>query len=390
MTDGQKKIRVAQVITRMDWGGSPDILRMLAAKLDGRLFDQHFFIGDTRYPSAATKAFFRDYSEKITFIPALRRDVHPLLDMAACWQLYRHFRATGFDIVHTHTAKAGALGRIAARLAGVRAVVHTAHGHNFYGYFNRMGSAAVVVAERMLSGITDRLMVLTELELADCLSQRICPAEKLALVRTAFDMRPAVEPQQRLEMRRRRGIADSDEVIGFVGRLEPVKGADTFIEACLALLAQRRQCRVIIAGEGSLRPELEQQVDQANMRQRVDFLGWVDDAAGLMPLFDVLALPSRNEAVGIALLEAQAAGVAVVASRVGGIPEAVAEGRTALLIPAQDPLALLRALNTLLDDARLRQAMGANGRQWIVGRFSPERFAAETARLYCGVLGKSR
>ncbi len=377
-----KKIKVAQIITRMDWGGSPDVLRLLCTHLDAQQFDLHVFVGETRYPGRKTLDFFRDFRGRITFIPQLKRDIHPCADLAAFWRLYLALRRGGFDVVHTHTAKAGALGRLAARMAGVPVVVHMSHGHNFYGYFNRFASKAVIAVEKILSCITDRLIVLTELELSDCLAFAVCPAQKLELIRTAFDIRPAVSAEERGSIRQRYAVGPEETAVGFVGRLEPVKGADIFIEAALQLAASCSQTRIFVVGDGSLRRTLEAGVSAAGLSGRIVFLGWQEDAAGLMPLFDVLALASRNEAVGIALLEAQAAGVPVVATRVGGIPEALVHGQTGLLVEPGDSAALARALGLLLDDRQRRQAMGAAARKWVENKFDPLRFAGETGRLY--------
>ena len=159
-----RKIKIAQVITRMDWGGSPDIVRILCERLNPDKYEVWLLTGETKYPSKKTEDFFRRFKDRVVFVPELKRDICPLSDLAAFLRLYFLFLKHRFDIAHTHTAKAGFLGRIAARLAGVPGIIHTPHGNNFYGYFGRVASRLVVWLERFADYFADKNIVLTELE----------------------------------------------------------------------------------------------------------------------------------------------------------------------------------------------------------------------------------
>ena len=181
-----KKIKIAHVITRMDWGGSPDIVRILCQNLPKDIYEPWLITGETKHPSKKTEDFFKQCKDRIICIPALRRDIEPLNDLTTFFKLYVLFLKHRFDIVHTHTAKAGFLGRIAAKLAGVRKVVHTPHGHNFYGYFNPLASKIVVVLEKFADYFTDKIIALTELEKRDLIDYGVSNKEKIVVVKSGL------------------------------------------------------------------------------------------------------------------------------------------------------------------------------------------------------------
>lgn len=181
------KIKIAQVITRMDWGGSPDIMRIICANLDSEIYDVTLISGPSQHLTPRTVKFFGDFVNNLKIIKSLRRNINPLLDMSAFWKLFLLFKKEKFDIVHTHTAKAGCLGRIAAKLAGIKVIIHTSHGHNFYGYFGPVFSKCIVFVERILSSMTDKIITLTRLEQIDLLRFKVAAKEKIEVGHTAVE-----------------------------------------------------------------------------------------------------------------------------------------------------------------------------------------------------------
>jgi len=172
------KIKLAEVITRLDWGGSPDIVRIICSYLDHNLYDITLITGKTHYPSLKTRDFLKKIGQRTIWVSQLKRNINPLNDLSALIKLYLIFRSENFDIVHTHTAKAGVLARIAAHLAGNSIIIHTPHGNNFYGYFSPFFSKIIVMLEKLLASITDRIVVLTELEKNDLLKHKVTNSKK--------------------------------------------------------------------------------------------------------------------------------------------------------------------------------------------------------------------
>ncbi|MFA6216176.1 MAG: glycosyltransferase [Candidatus Omnitrophota bacterium] len=383
------RIKVAHVITRLDWGGSPDIVRIICTHLDPAVYDVRLIMGETLHPCARTQAFLMDFTGRIKIVPHLKREIDLMHDLRAFMQLYFLFRRERFDIVHTHTAKAGALARMAAFLSGQPVIVHTPHGHNFYGYFSKAVSYGIVLVEKFLSCFTDRIIALTELEKRDLITYGVASADKVTVIYQGLELsRYAGASSNTGALRDAFGIGRDERVIGMVGRLEPIKGPEYFIEAAAEIAAKNSRIKFIIAGEGSLKEKLQNRVLELGIKDKVIFLGWREDVPEIISLLDVLVLPSLNEAVGMVLLEAGAAGVAVVATKVGGVPEMVHDNQTGILVPAHNPASLAGAVNDLLADPRKRLEMGKAAQAWVQGRFKAEDMAGNLSILYQELLKK--
>ncbi len=385
ITDINRKIKIAQVITRMDWGGSADVLRSLCQKLDPEIYDLRIFIGKTSHPTDKTKLFFEAFKGRITFIPELIRDVRLGSDWQAFKKLLKIFRREKFDIVHTHTAKAGALGRLAAKKAGVPVIIHIPHGHNFYGYFNVFFSQLLIYTERALAVFTDRIIALTELEKRDYLQFKVADEKKTVLVYLGLDLDKFLAKDSD-KIKSSFQINSQEKVVGYVGRLDPIKGPQFFVEAARLCLLRDSSLRFILAGEGSLRQELEEKVVSWNLGGKIIFAGWQEDIAATMAILDILVLPSLNEAVGIVLIEAQSLGIPVVASNVGGIPEIIKDKQTGILVEPADPQALSAVVMELINDPPRMKLMSEAAKNWVRNRFRLENMVENISVIYQEVL----
>ena len=385
------KIKVAQVITRLDWGGAPDIYRILSAGLDPDAFDITLVTGPSVHPTKKTLKFLAEFKSRVRMIPALKREIDLPADLSAFLSLWNIFRKERFDVVHTHTAKAGALGRLAARLSGTRVIVHTPHGHNFYGYFGRKVTRRIIMAESYLSTFTDKIIALTELEKGDYLKSKVACEDKIAVIYQGLELdKYACDWKDKVALKRSFNIGSGEDVIGMVGRLETVKGPGYFIEMAAEIINKFPKAKFIIAGEGSLRPALEEKARRLGIRENVIFAGWRDDIPEILSILDILVMPSLNEAVGISAIEAQAEGVSVVASRVGGIPEIVKDRVTGLLVNPADPAALAGAVIELISDKDRRARMGRSGKLWVRGKFAAGEMIDKVSSLYAELLNKKK
>lgn len=385
----KEKIKVAEVVTRLDWGGSPDIVRITCKYLDRESYDIKLVTGPTKYPSERTNRFLKEMDGRVVEIPYLTRNVHPIKDILALFALYSVFRREKFDIVHTHTAKAGALGRMAARFAGVRVIVHTPHGHNFYGYFGPMASMFILWIERFLTRFTDRIIALTALEKRDYEAFNVAGPDKVSLIYQGLEIEKLASAEgDRLKVREELGLKPDDKVVGMIARLEPIKGSLYFVEAAGYVAEKFPHVKFVMVGEGSLRGEIEKKIAALGLKEKFILTGWRDDVRRILSAFDIMALASLNEAVGIVLIEAQAEGVPVVATNVGGIPEIIKDGETGLLVAPADPEGLARAISSLLADDKKAKAMSLAGVEWVKGRFEAKNMADEVAALYLDLLRK--
>lgn len=378
-----RKIRVAEVITRMDWGGSPDIVRIICSYLNPDLYDITLISGPTKYPSVKTKEFLEKFIRKTVIISELKRDISPISDLAALIRLYFLFRRQRFDIVHTHTAKAGALGRIAAFLAGKSMIVHTLHGHNFYGYLGPFFSKIIVIIEKFIASFTHNIIALTGLEKKDLVRFKIAEAEKIRLIHPGLELEKYAEINiDKLKMKKNFNIEAGESVVGMAGRLEPIKGPRYFVQAAGVVAKQFTKVKFIMVGEGSLRQRLEKQVKGEELQNKFIFTGWREDMHEILSMLDILVLPSLNEAVGMILIEAQALGVPVIATNVGGIPEVIRDNQTGILVPSGDTHSLAQAITHLLEDEQKRLAMAQAARIWIRDKFKAQDMVNEISDLY--------
>lgn len=315
---------------------------------------------------------------EVVDVPIPRR-ISPRGDWAALKGLVRTFRGLRPDIVHTHTSKAGFLGRLAARLAGVPRVVHTMHEppHNAArGWVER---ELYIWLERLAARWADRIHTQSHANEREILRTRLVPKRKLEVFHLGIDLssyRPAADPRAAV---RALGIPDSAPVVGTVGRLEAPKGHAYLLQALARLPAR---VRAVIVGGGVLRERLEADAETLGVADRVVFTGFREDMLDLLQGFDVFALPSLWEGLGVVLLEAMAYGKPLVASAVGGVTDVVVPGETGLLVPREDPKALAQALARLLDDRALAQRLGAAGRARVERAFRSDVADDRFMRMY--------
>ena len=356
-------LRIAHIITRLDPGGSTESTLLMAAAFGPPNFESWIIHGPSRTGPAAADAAATLAAVRFAEIPALRREVAPFADARALLALYRLLRRGGFDIVQTHTSKAGFLGRTAARLARVPRILHTPHGHVFHGYFGPAATRAFIALERWAARFTERIITLTDAEATQHLALGIGRPGQFVTIPSGVDLaRVRRAAAVARPLRAGLGLEADALLIGVASRLAPVKGLTHLVEAMPEILRRCPRAHLLIAGHGEERPALEAQAASLGVADRVRFLGFREDVEAVIAALDVFALPSLNEGMGRVLIAAMALGVPVVATRVGGVPDVVEDGRQGLLVPPADPAALAEAIAAILGDRMRAAAMGAMGR----------------------------
>jgi glycosyltransferase involved in cell wall biosynthesis len=355
-------IRVVHAITRLTLGGAADnTLRQIAA-ITRSGYEATLAVGlaasDGRFVERA-----RGQGCRLFDVPTLGREPAPARDVFAVLTLLRLLRRERPTLVHTHTSKAGFVGRLAARLAGVPAIVHQPHGHIFYGYYGRAVTAFYVALERIAARWSDRLVALTEREVDEHLALGIGRRHQFVTVPSGV---PTDELRARAPAREAAraalGVGPEVFVVAALGRLVPVKGFDVLVEAMPALLAAVPDALAVVVGEGPERSLLASLAERLGVSSRVRLPGASPDPVTVLAGADALAAPSRNEGMGRALVEAMALGVPVVASAVGGIPSVLGEDEAGRLVPPDDVPSLAAALIELGRDRGLRAKLAAAAR----------------------------
>lgn len=378
MSEG--RIRLARVVTRLNIGGPARHVRLLHERLDSHLFEEKLFIGETDTREGNLE--FGDDPESVERVPGLKRKLDPLQDLGVFRHLLSRLRQLSPGIVHTHMAKAGALGRFAGWRAGVPVIAHTFHGHVLEGYFTKFLNEAFVTTERALARRTDALIAVSTAVRDELLALGIGRPEQWHVVPLGLDLREIRERSlSREEARTSLGLSTKGPAVGIVGRLVPIKDHKTFFQAAAQVVRSCPDATFVVAGDGALRAELEEQAHQLDPG-KVKFLGWISDLPALYGALDVVVLTSRNEGTPVALIEAGAASRPVVATDVGGVREVVQDGKTGLLAKPGDALTVASHIVTLLNNGAVARAMGAAGHVWVRERFSADRLLIELTALY--------
>jgi glycosyltransferase involved in cell wall biosynthesis len=391
-------VRIARVITRLNVGGPAIQAIEMSARLEahgchtllihGRLGPGE---GDMRYLVPPEPTF--DISE----VPALRRELAPATDTAAVARVFHLLRTFRPTIVHTHMAKAGAVGRTAALLynatAGRRAparLVHTYHGHVLDGYFSNPAARAFTAMERILGRRTDALIAVSPRVREDLLERyRIGTAARFHVVPLGFDLRrlASLTADDRSAARAALGLDPDARVATMVGRLTPIKRPELFIEAADRVAAADTRARFLVVGGGELEAALRATVASRGLSERVRFLGWRRDVAAIYAASDVVAITSRNEGTPVALIESMAAAVPGVSFAVGGVPDVIAAPDLGVLVTDGDVTALAGAIQRLFDDDGRRAEIGARARRSALERFGIDRLVRDLSTLYRQLVG---
>lgn len=375
------RIRVAHVITRLCTGGAQENTFHTVRLADPNRFDVSLYAGPTDGAEGSIEGEVAAAGIAVERIPDLCRAPHPLRDWTALRALTAHFRAGRYDIVHTHTSKAGYLGRLAARRAGVPVIIHTPHGHIFDGYFPRPVTAFYSALERHAAGFTSRIITLTEAEVVQHLAHGIGRPAQFLPIFSGIDLNLFREGRSYREATRAEWGAGADDfVIIGVGRLEPIKGFRYLMQAAARVASRMPHARFVVIGDGAERYALE--AAAAPLGNRVRFLGIRRDVPRLLAAADLLVLPSVNEGMGRVLLEAGAAQVPVVASAVGGVPELLAGGKHGLLVPPRDGDAIAGAIEHLAAAPAARQALAASWGNTVMSSYSVESMVQRIEALY--------
>jgi glycosyltransferase involved in cell wall biosynthesis len=384
-------LRVLRVIARLNIGGPARHVTLLNAGLRRLGHDALLVHGDISPGEGTFEALIRQANLPAHRLRGLGRRISPWGDLRAFWDLLRLVHRTRPDVVHTHTAKAGVLGRMAAAVYNSTRrrrrrclVVHTFHGHVFSGYFSPTLSALVRFTERLMGLLTDTIIVVAEQQRREIIDRfRIVGSSKVAVVPLGLDLEPLanLDPSRRAA-RAAFGYTEADVVFGFVGRFVPVKDLPTMVRGIAAAASRAPSARLMMVGDGEIRADVEVLALSLGISHLVRTTGWRHDLPTVYQAIDVGILSSVNEGTPVALIEAMAAARPVVSTRVGGVSDLVKPGLTGLLVEPGDVDGLANGIVRLATDAQLRRQMGDAARADVVVRYGQERLVEETLRLY--------
>jgi glycosyltransferase involved in cell wall biosynthesis len=383
-----RPIKILRIIARLNIGGPAIHVSLLTAKLNDAEYQSTLVCGSIEPGEGDMSYYAEQHGVTPVIVPELSRSLNPLRDLRTLWQLWRVIRREKPDVVHTHTAKAGFVGRWAAKLAGVPVIVHTFHGHVFEGYFGPRKTQMFIWLERITSRITDTILTLTEglrRELAD--KYRVARSERITVLPLGLDLQPFADtPRKAGAFRQAWGIPADAPLVGISGRFVQVKNHALFLEAAAIIHAQRPDARFVMIGDGELRAEVEAQIDALGLREVVIITGWQRDLTTAYADMDVFIISSVNEGTPVTIIEALSAGCPVVATRVGGLPDLLEGGRFGALTPSGDRDALAAGILAVLADP----PDTTDAQRAMLNRYGIDRLADDLRALYRALLTKKQ
>lgn len=370
-------LKILRIITRLNVGG-PSIHAILLSSGLKEKFKTYLVVGKEGEREGSLLSEAKKRGIDVYFIPELQREISPIKDIIAFFKLIRIIKRIKPDIVHTHMAKGGTLGRLAAWLCGVKIIIHTFHGHIFHSYFSKFKTIFFIFIERLLSSISTRIITLTETQRDEILGFKIGNRKKVIVIPLGLLLDKFYSSKRGL-LRKELGISENP-LIGTIARLVPIKDIGTFLECARIVLQEIKDAFFVIAGDGYLREELEKKAFSLGISKNVFFLGTREDVDIIYPDLDCFVLSSLNEGLPVSIIEAQASGLPVVATDVGGTSTLVGPD-CGILVPPKDPHALASGIKNVILNKEMAKKMGEKARE-NSKKYRIERLLSDIESLY--------
>jgi glycosyltransferase involved in cell wall biosynthesis len=393
--------KILRIHNRLITGG-PSLNALYLTKYLSSQFETLLLVGEKEDHEQNAYFLAEQMGIKPLFIPDMGRSIHPLKDYKAYKQVQKIIKDFKPDIVHTHSAKPGAVGRLAASSLHIPAIVHTYHGHVFHSYFGKLKTNFIINTERFLAKKSHALVAISDKQKSELAEDfRIADKAKFKVIPLGFELSKFSEDQgeKRKKFRNEFNLKDDEIAIGIIGRLVPIKNHNLFLEGINYLLnSTSKKIKAFIIGDGETRQALENKAKQLNIPFTDDhdpnssliFTSWRNDIDIINAGLDIIALTSLNEGTPVSLIEAQAANKPIVSTRVGGIGDIVLENETALLSDTNDIASFRENLLRLVEDDALRNSFNQKGADYVRKKFSVERLANDMSDLYYELLDKGK
>ncbi len=386
--------RVLRIHNRLIIGGPAIHVCYLTRYMQG--FDTQLVIGGKDDHEEDASHLTEALGISPTYVPHMKRAINPLNDRIAYNEIKSLIEEFKPDIVHTHAAKAGLIGRMAAETCNVPVILHTFHGHVFHSYFNKLQTESFILIERYLAKKSTGIIAISESQRNELVNvYKICEEAKVETIPLGLNLDAFLEDpvKKRESFRKRFSIQDDEVAIGIIGRIVPIKNHRLFAEAAAVVAREtRRKVRFVIVGDGESRPQMEHSFLKNNISYSyyperafpatAICTSWQTQVDEVLAGLDVVALTSHNEGTPLSLIEAQAAGKPVVSTNVGGVKDVVGNESAGIIVDPDNKEQFAAGLLRLVEDQELRERMGASGRDVIVKKYSYQRLVRDMSDYY--------
>jgi len=380
----RRQPRVLHIVGDSEFGGGAWCIFSLV-----KMAQQHGLTAEVLSTDPKILAELRNRGIGAVPLAVIWRDTNPVRDLIGVFRLVRFLRTSPYSIVHTHTSKGGFIGRLAARIAGIPIIVHTAHGFAFHEFSSTAALQFYAALERIATHWCGRIITVSNNHREWALELKISLPEKIVAIQNGISPERLKVTRLRDQIRAELGVSSEEALIITLGRLVPQKGLEYLIQAVPDIVTQMgNRVKVIIAGRGPLRTDLEDLAYSIGVAANVTFIGFRADVADILNVADVVALPSLWEGLSIALLEAMAMAKPIVTTDISSNREVIEDGRTALLVPPRDPGTLAQAIVSLLSSPTLAARLGAAAQETFKAKFTEERMLKQTWEVYSELISR--
>ncbi|HOX87231.1 MAG TPA: glycosyltransferase [bacterium] len=375
-------IKIVRIQSRICIGGPALHTEILTTYLPGERYQTILVGGQLQEHEQDLFRSLREKKLDVRLLPEMKRDLSLSDDLQAIWKLICLIKKEKPQIVHTHTAKAGTLGRIAALICGVPVVVHTFHGHVFYGYFSPLKTRLFILVERVLSLMSDQIIAISESQAADLVQKyKVVSSKKVSVIRLGFHLQ-RYQSDRSPWLKKQLGIGTDSALAAVIGRLVPIKNLPMAIGAIKLLVDRGRDVHLCIVGDGDEHERLNRLVQESELQDRVHFMGWITEINRVYCGIDMLLQSSLNEGTPISILEAMAAKVPVISTPVGGVPDLIQEGISGFLCETDNPHDMARQIDFVLQNPRIVGTVTANAKEFVLKNYDYSRLIGDIDSLY--------
>ncbi len=379
-----RRLNVLHAITKLELGGAQENTLYTLRNLDRERYNLFLAANDEGILIERAREL---KDAKAFFIPELIRPINPLKDLIALIKLFHFCKREKIDIIHTHSSKAGILGRSAARLAKVPIIIHTIHGWGFYPKQNFLKRRPFIFLEKMTSKITDRLIAVSQANIKTGIQDRIGRKEKYTLIRSGIKPSRFQNVEVNIAEKRKELSLDPDtKVVAMIAPFKPQKAPLDFVKVANQVIEKRPETQFLLIGDGELRSEIERLIKALNLEKKVILTGWRRDISQILKVMNILVLTSRWEGLPRVFPEAMASELPIVATKVDGAPEAIEEGVNGFLVSVGDIRGMTEKIITLLDNPEMAKEMGKKGRERVFPEFDIDLMVEKIDNLYQGLI----
>lgn len=377
----RKTIKVLHIITKFAVGGAQENTIFTCSMLNKNLFDSSILCGTEKDEEGNLINAAKYKKIPLFFIPELVRRTNPVKDIIALIKIKKLIQMGKFDIVHTHSSKAGILGRIAARIAKTPVIIHTAHGWNFHDFMNAPQKNFIVLCERIAGKFTDKIILVTKEDIKKGLKEGIENRDKYIVIRSGIDLEQFNPRNCNVELKRELGIKKEEKVIGTVARLSPQKNIKDFVKIAHKVSGTLKNTKFLVVGDGKERKSIEATIKEMHLEEKVYITGLRNDIPEIFSIFDVFVLTSLWEGLPRTVVEALACGVPVVANAVDGVKEIIRDGDNGYLVRPKDVDSAAKKVIQILSNRDTAERIRSKTMKGLE-EFSIKKMVSSIAKLY--------